>query len=235
MAEIREKAESPRPEECLGTSEFFDFEHPAVVEYIAKNLPDWRELTERERIVRIYYLVRDGWRYNPYVFKWERETFRASFLLQKKKQSYCIPKALLVGALARATGIPARLGFGDVKNHLSSQRLIDYLKSDIFCFHGFTELYVDGAWVRCTPAFDAKLCETFNVTPLEFDGKHDALFHEFDNDGGKFMEYVRYHGVFGDLPYEWLMTGMHREYPHLSRLPVPEGDLIEETPVTVTN
>lgn len=244
MADLNEKPARPTPDECLGATEFFDIEHPAVGAYLEKNLPNWRELPPTERAVRIYYLVRDGWRYNPYVVKSDRAAFTASYLMDKK-QSYCIPKALLVGALARYTGIPARLGFGDVKNHISSQRLIEYLKSDVFCFHGFTELFLEGRWVRCTPAFDAALCEKFDVPPLEFDGVNDSLFQEFDNGGRKFMDYVRYHGVFADLPYEWLVAGFRREYPHLTRMHgpesgagrpdaghrlLPEGDLALEAP-----
>ena len=33
---------------------------------------------------------------------------------------FCVNKAVLLAALARAVGIPARLGFADVRNHLSS-------------------------------------------------------------------------------------------------------------------
>lgn len=228
-----EKALHPLPEDCLATTEFFDYEHPSVVKYLEENLEPG--LPEVERAVRLYYLVRDGWRYNPYVVKSQREAFTASYLMTRR-QSYCIPKALLMGALARATGIPARLGFGDVMNHLSSPRLVEYLKTDVFAFHGFTELYLEGQWVRCTPAFDAKLCESFNVEPMEWDGRTDSLFQEFDRGGRQFMEYIRYHGVFGDLPYEWLIEGFRREYPHLTRMhgpegfALPEGDLIDEAP-----
>lgn len=164
--------------------------------------------------MRLYYLVRDGWRYDPYRVSTEREKSRASYVITRSS-GYCTSKALLLAALCRAIGIPARLGFGDVRNHLSSPRLIAYLRSELFAWHGFTELYLSGRWVRCTPAFDAKLCERFGVPPLEFDGQQDSLFHAFDPSGRKFMEYVTYRGVYADLPFEEMFASLGEIYPHL--------------------
>ncbi len=229
MADLDVKAEHPLPADCLGVTEFFDHDHPSLRAYLEERLPPGLDAVERA--VRLYYLVRDGWRYNPYSFGPDRAKFRTSYLLTKK-QSYCIPKAMLLGSLARATGIPARLGLGDVKNHISSPRLIEYLRSDVFAFHGFIELYLDGRWVRATPAFDAALCEKFNVPPLEFDGRADSLFQEFDGGGRRFMEYVRYRGVFADLPYDYMIDEFRRIYPHLMGAGKISGDLIAERAAT---
>lgn len=221
-----EKPEHPRPEECLAPTEFLDYEHPAVQAYIEEHAGTSGDTLER--LTKLYYAVRDGLRYNPYTLEIHRESFYASTVVGHR-QSYCIPKAVLFAAVARALGVPARLGFGDVKNHLSSQRLIDYLRTDVFAFHGYAELFLNGGWVQATPAFDARLCRKFGVPPLEFDGVSDGLFQPFDTDGRQFMEYIRYHGVFADMPHQWLLDGLKHMYPHIYEQGMISGDLMEES------
>lgn len=225
MSELEVKAAVPAPGDCLGPTEFLDYDHPDIQKYLAEHVPNG--LSEIEKAIRLYYLVRDGWRYNPYTVTASRETARASHILGVK-QAYCIPKAALLAALARGVGIPSRLGFGDVHNHLSSQRLLDYLRSDIFAWHGFTELYLEGQWVRATPAFDSRLCRRFKVEPMEFDGRTDSLFQEFDSTGRKFMEYIRYRGVYADWPHEEMFRSLRELYPHLFEAGMPLGDLYDE-------
>ena len=158
--------------------------------------------------------MRDGLKYNPYVFNTNPETLTASFCAESK-ESYCVPKAILLGALARLNGIPARLGLADVKNHLSSPALIEWLKSDLFVMHGYIELYLDGKWVKATPAFNERLCRAMKVAPLEFNGMDDSIFHEYTGEGEKHMEYVNDHGVFDDLPVAFIMDKLEVAYPHL--------------------
>lgn len=73
-----------------------------------------------------------------------------------------------------AAGIPARLGFADVKNHLATPRLTDLNGGDVFHWHAYTDLHLEGRWVKATPAFDLALCERFGVLPLEFDASGSA-------------------------------------------------------------
>lgn len=225
MPDLSEKAAIPRPEDCLGPTEFLDYDHPRVTDWLRAH--PLQGGTDAQRAIELYALVRDGWRYNPYNVSSKRAENRTSHILQLE-ETYCIPKAQLLASFARAIGIPARLGFGDVVNHLSSPRLIEYLKSELFAFHGFAELYLDGQWVRATPAFDAKLCRLFRVAPLEFDGVHDSLFHEYNGRGKRFMEYVRYHGVFADLPFEFIFDSLRQIYPHLFESGAWSGDLARE-------
>ncbi len=222
---LTEKALHPLPEECLSPTEFMDFEHPLVQAWLQERLPSKSDTVTTAR--QLYYLVRDGWRYNPYTLSRKRDHSKASWLITEK-QTYCIPKALLFATFARASGIPARLGFGDVQNHLSSSRFTDYLGTDIFAWHGFAELYLNDTWVRGTPAFDARLCRKFKVAPLEFDGRSDSLFQEFDTSGRKFMDYVRYRGVYDELPFDEIMASLADIYPKIFAKPIPEGDLHNE-------
>jgi transglutaminase-like putative cysteine protease len=167
-----------------------------------------------EKAISLYYAVRDGVRYDPYVMSHERERYRAS-VVAGLPAAYCIQKAILLAAEARAVGIPARLGFGDVKNHLTTPKLRAAMGSDLFVFHGYTELHLDGKWVKATPAFNLALCDRFGVLPLEFDGRTDSIFHPFDRENRRHMEYVRNRGSFADFPYDEVMAAFRAEYPAL--------------------
>ncbi len=191
--------------------------------FIDSDAPVVRELAERavegaatdlEKAVRLYYAVRDGVRYDPYVMSHERESYRAS-IVAGLPAAYCIQKAILLAAEARAVGVPSRVGFGDVKNHLTTPKLRATMGSDIFVYHGFTELHLEGKWVKATPAFNLALCERFGVLPLEFDGRHDSIFHPFDRENRRHMEYVRERGSFAEFPYDEVMAAFREEYPTL--------------------
>lgn len=190
----------------------FDYTHPAVQALLKKVLP--AAASPREQAVALYYAVRDGIRYNPYVFEARSRSFSASYCLQAG-ESYCIPKAVLLGALCRAVGIPARLGLADVKNHLASPALLAYLQSDVFVMHGYTDIFLDGQWVKATPAFDAALCQKMGVAPLEFDGRTDSVFQPYNLKGEQHMEYLADHGTHADVPVNFIVQQVVRAYPHL--------------------
>jgi transglutaminase-like putative cysteine protease len=166
---------------------------------------------DEERATRLFYAVRDGIRYDPYSVTSDPGGYRASTILAQRA-AYCIPKAVALAALARAVRIPARLGFADVRNHLASEKLLARLGTDLFVFHGFTEFWLAGRWVKATPAFNIELCERFGVRPLEFDG----LFHEYSADGRRHMEYVADRGSFADLPFEEIMKAFAACYGHIA-------------------
>ncbi len=168
--------------------------------------------TDRDKAIRLYYAVRDQIRYDPYKFYLTEENFKASHTLQQGA-SYCIPKAVLLAAAARAVGIPAQLGFADVRNHLSTQKLLDLLETDVFIWHGYTLLYIDGRWVKATPAFNLDMCQRFGVKPLEFDGKNDSFMHAYNQQNEKHMEYLTDHGSFDDLPYQQIVQAIQQSYP----------------------
>lgn len=183
--------------EYLEPTSIVDADHPNVVAFAQAKTSGLS--SDRERAVALYYAVRDGIRYNPYGAALDEAGLRASNVLARGEQ-FCVPKAVLLCAACRAVGIPSRLGFADVRNHLASQRLLSLLGTDLFVFHGYTEMWLNERWVKATPTFNIELCEKFGVQPLEFDGVNDALFHPFDGAGKRHMEYVRYRGEFTDVP-----------------------------------
>ncbi len=165
----------------------------------------------RKRAIEIFYAVRDLIWYDPYTPFHKPEHYRASEVLRRKR-AFCIPKAVLLCALARALGIPSRLCFFDVRNHLATKQLIEFMGTDIFVFHGVTEFFLDGKWVKATPAFNKELCELHRVPPVEFDGKNDAIFQAFNLEKRKFMEYIRFRGTYEDLPLEEIVQAFKETY-----------------------
>jgi len=189
---------------------YIDKDHPDIIAFSNHACTDQK--TDTDKAIRLYYAVRDKIRYNPYSIEPAKSAMRASRIL-KKGEGYCVAKAVLLTACVRSQGIPARLGFADVRNHLNTKKLREMMGSDLFVWHGYAEIYLGGKWVKATPAFNLSLCQNFNVRPLEFDGKSDSIFHPFDTRGNQHMEYVADHGSFSDLPWEEIMTAVLREYP----------------------
>jgi transglutaminase-like putative cysteine protease len=140
------------------------------------------------------------------------EDYVASNVL-KLDRAYCIPKAVLLAAAARAVGIPAWVGFADVMNHLTSEKLRQTLKGhDLYIWHGFTALQIDSKVFKVTPAFNQALCDRFGVPALEFDGEHDALLQPFDGRGRQYMEYKADRGLFDELPLEQILGDFRTMY-----------------------
>ncbi len=196
----------------LRPTAFIDRDHPAVAAFAEDAAPSGEPL---ERAVALYYAVRDDFRYDPYRVDLRPEGMRASTVLANG-YGFCIPKAVLLAAAARRVGIPSRLGFGDVKNHISTERLRRQMKTDLFVYHGYAELYLNERWVKATPAFNRTLCERFNVAPLEFDGVHDALLQQFDRSGNRYMEYVNDRGTRADLPLDEIRAAFEHYYPNFA-------------------
>lgn len=199
--------------EYLVVSPFFDYDKTSVQQWTDRVLEGVSN-NPVEIVKALYLASRDEISYNPYVFSIDSKTFSASHILETK-ESYCIPKAVLLGAAARYKGIPSRLGLADVKNHLSSPRLIEWLRSDIFRMHGYIELYLNGQWVKATPTFNKRLCRLMKVEPLAFDGVNDAVFQAYTSDGAQHMEYINEHGEFADVPVDFIIKGINSAYPHL--------------------
>ena len=209
-------------ETCLQSGEYVDSASPEIVAFARRACGDAAD--DITKAVRLYYAVRDGIVYTPYCDFRSRETFRASACLSRGA-GFCVAKAALLAAAVRAVGIPARVGFADVRNHLTTPKLRQLMGTDTFYYHGYTELYLAGKWVKATPAFDQRLCEKFGVRPLEFDGREDSLFHPYDVGGRRHMEYVRDRGPTVDVPVEEILETFGRCYPKLTAA-------VASTPVT---
>ena len=75
--------------------------------------------------------------------------------------------------------------------------------TNVMHYHGYSELYLDGKWVKLTPSFDQDTAIRGGFLPMcEFDGENDAVFPPYDGEGNKFGEYVKDRDVHADLPLD---------------------------------
>jgi len=209
----------------LASGVFVDSGSPQVIAFAKRAVADTSD--SRPAILRLYTVVRDTIIYDPYVNFADPAHFRASGVLAAGR-GFCIGKSALLAASARVIGVPARVGYADVRNHLTSRRLYEMTKSDIFIWHSYTELYLSGCWVKATPAFDRALCERVGLKPLEFDGKTDSLFQPFDQTGRRHMEYLIDRGTFADVPFDTIVAEFRKTYPHLMHGSGLAGDFLSE-------
>jgi len=212
-------------DEYLSPGRFVDSDAPQIAAFAHDATASATNATDAA--LRLYRAVRDDILYDAYVDFFDPATFRASAVLASGR-GFCVGKASVLAACARTVGIPARLGFADVRNHLTSPRLYDVMKTDVFHWHAYTELQLDGKWVKATPAFNATLCERVGLKPLEFDGRTDSLFHPFDRSGRRHMEYVFDRGSYADVPFDLICAEFSRHYPGLRRDRLAGGDFAAE-------
>jgi transglutaminase-like putative cysteine protease len=202
----------PEPHaEYLDSTRFLDCDDELVRDFAERAIAG--ESTAIGKAVKLFYAVRDGVRYDPFAINLEPELFTASKVL-KAKGAFCIPKAVLLTAAARAAGIHAGIGLSDVKNHLTTEKLKARMGGKtLFIHHGYAVMYLDGKWVKAAPAFNIELCERFGVLPTDFDGRSNAIFQPYDAQNRRHMEYVKDHGVWSDFPFERVTSDFRAFYP----------------------
>jgi transglutaminase-like putative cysteine protease len=198
-----------RPGQYLEATDIIDSNHREIRAFVEEQLAG--AMGPVDKAVRLYYAVRDGIRYDPYSPFYRPEHYRASNVL-KARRGFCIPKVSLLCAAARASGIPARAGFATVRNHLATRQLLEFIGSDIFTYHSFAELFLEGKWIKATPAFNQELCERHGVSPLEFNGREDSMFQPYSDDRRRFMEYLEFHGTFADIPVTEILHAFQMTY-----------------------
>lgn len=205
-----------RTDPALTATAIVDSDHPAVIAFAQDTLGNTAG-DDRATAIRLYYAVRDGFRYDPYRVDLSAAGLSASRVLENG-YGWCIPKAVLLAAACRVAGIPARLGFANVRNHLSTQRLRDALGTDTYYYHGYTTILLGGRWVKATPSFNIELCAKMNIGALEFDGESDSILHPFSLTGEQHMEYLAMHGEFDDVPRDDIVAAFAAHYPNLKVL-----------------
>jgi transglutaminase-like putative cysteine protease len=202
----------------LAGTALIDSDHPAVIAFAREHAEG---ASVRERAVALHDAVRDRFRYDPYRIDLSPEGMRASSVIERG-HGWCVPKAALLAAACRAAGIPARVGYADVRNHLSTERMRQSMRTDVFYWHGYTSIRVDGRWLKCTPAFNIELTERFGLLPLDWDGTADSIYHPFDARGQRHMEYLHDHGSFDDMPLARIRADFARHYAFM-REALPTG------------
>jgi len=193
----------------LEATGIIDCNHPEIRRFAREKVCD--ATNPVEKAVHLYYAVRDGIWYDPYYPFYLPEHYRASNVL-KGGRGFCIPKASLLCAVGRANGIPSRVGFANVRNHLATRQLLEFLGTDVFVYHAFAEFFLEGKWVKATPAFNRELCKRHGVAPLEFNGKEDSVFQLYNSENRRFMEYLEFLGSFADIPVAQIVDAFEKTY-----------------------
>jgi transglutaminase-like putative cysteine protease len=209
----------------LAPATYIDSDAPAVVTFAQQSVAGMPD--RRAAVLRLYSTVRDSIVYDPYVDFADPANYAASAVLAAGR-AFCIGKATLLAACARVIGVPARVGYADVRNHLTSRRLYEMIKTDTFMWHSYTELHLGGRWLKATPAFDRALCDRAGIKPLDFDGETDSLFQPFDPAGRRHMEYLKDRGAFADVPFETIKADFIKYYPGLMSSQGLAGDFRSE-------
>lgn len=202
-------ASGPPTDADLAATPTFDHDTPAVREWALETIDGAAGDADRARL--LFASVRDRIRYDPYAFYADERAFTAGGVLASER-NWCVPKAILLTAGLRAAGVPARIGFADVRNHLSTEKLRAQMGTDLFVYHGYVAVHLGERWLKVSPAFNAELCARFGVAPLEFDGRSDALLHAYDGEGRRHMEYVNDHGTWDGVPFERMVAAFRATY-----------------------
>lgn len=188
-----------------------DTESDSVQRFIDAAAPD-RTVPKRELAIRLHDAVRDKIRYDVYRADVSRDGTRASAIINRGR-GFCVHKSIVYATVCRAVGIPARLVYGDVQNHLASARLLEIMGGDTFTYHALNSIQLDDSWIRVTPVFNTTLCRLYGIHPLVFDGHHDSYYHPYDTAGRKHMEFIRWRGEYDDFPWETVVAGIARNHP----------------------
>ena len=199
-------------EQYLHPTEFLDFHKKKVKDKALEITKDIE--SNKDKAVALFYWVRDEIKYNAFSYYPKvKANLKASVTL-RRKNGFCMSKATLLSTFARVVGIPARIHMVDIINHKISQRLRDLMGTAAFYCHAYSELYLNGKWVKVTPVFDKNTCIKGDFFPMiEFDGENDALFSEVDTKGNKFIEYIGDWGVYADVPIDKIDQIFTKEYP----------------------
>lgn len=193
---------------------FIESEHPAIKAQAQRLTEKAADLVGK--VSALFYWVRDAFSYYPYEVDFRPSALRAGYLMEREgpRRGYCLEKSILFAALCRAAGIPNRLLFANVRNHIGVERLVRFLGTDLLVFHGYNEVWVNDRWIKCTVAFNRELCEKLGVQTLEFDGERDHIFQEYKRNGGRFMTYEHDYGAFHDFPHDLWVRETRAHYPH---------------------
>jgi transglutaminase-like putative cysteine protease len=159
----------------LEPTRLIDSTHAAVIEQARRLTAGC--MSDRERLERIYYFVRDM----PYdILAAFRDLAagrgRASDVLQAG-HAFCMGKASSFVALCRASGIPARIGFQQLHcpdKPFMSEEVRRLWGDRTLPWHSLGEARLGGKWLKLDATIDAPTAAAKGRPyTQEFDGEHD--------------------------------------------------------------
>ncbi|MFH2008580.1 MAG: transglutaminase-like domain-containing protein [bacterium] len=196
-------------QQFLAPTDTLEVDHPRIRALVEEQTADASDVRDAAR--RLFEVARDAVAYSPYVPFWDRSHYRTTTILDRGR-GYCVQKAMVLVTLARAARIPARLVFVDLRNHRAPAHLVEILQGNLFVYHCYASLLLEGEWLEATPAFDRAICEEHDLPLVRFDGHRSAIFPSEDHAGRRFAEYVKHHGAFADVPMGPMLAAWDEAY-----------------------
>ncbi|MHA1489593.1 MAG: transglutaminase-like domain-containing protein [Promethearchaeota archaeon] len=198
--------------EFLQPTEFFDFNKKRVRELAQEITKGFN--SNNEKAIALFYWVRDQIKYNMFTYYPKVKANLKASVTIRRGNGFCMSKAVLLSTLARAVDIPAKIHMVDIVNHKISKKVIDLMGTNAFHCHGYSELLLNGKWVKLTPVFDKETSIKAGFLPMiEFDGVHDAMFASCEANGNKYVEYVEDRGSYTDVPLKEIDKIFTEKYP----------------------
>lgn len=194
--------------EFLEPTPFIESTHPAIAARVRELALD--ALSPRERAARLFEHVRTDVRYE-FMAKFQRDDYLASNVLSNN-QGFCVQKAVLLAALARAAGVPTALVLCDMRDHALPEKVIRVIGTNVMHHHGLNAFHLDGRWITVDASLDRRFLDKKRYPRVPFDGTNDALLPEHTVDGGRAAEYVTFHGRFAEFPFEETTQAFIRGY-----------------------
>jgi len=201
------------PESCLAPTRFIDSEHPGI--HAAVLGLELDALGPRQRAVRLFAFVRDQIAYE-FMIRSTPEEYVASYTLADGK-GFCVRKAVLLCALGRAAGVPTALVLSDLRDLTLSPEIKQALGTDIMYHHGLTAFHLGGEWLTADASLTPTLSQRKGYRLAQFDGTQDALLPETTLSGSPHAEYVTFHGLYADLPYDQMMQAFYQGYRNIDK------------------
>jgi len=190
------------PESCLGGSDVIEIDVPAIRD-IVHDL-GLLSLAPAERAVRAFAWVRDEIQYE-FMAKLSRAQYVTSHVLALR-EGFCVQKAMVLCALGRAAKVPTALVLSDLRDRSLHPKMVKALGTDVMFQHGLNAFHLEDRWLLADASLSPELCHRNRYRLVELDGKADALMAKTTLDGKPHAEYVRFHGMYADLPFEQLVS-----------------------------
>lgn len=87
---------------------------------------------------------------------------------------FCFHKSILFVACCRKIGVPAVLCSDIVTNHVTDTAMIK-LVGGVEFLHWYTQIFLNGQWIRASPVFNSLLCKLYGIDVLRFDPTGDSI------------------------------------------------------------
>ncbi len=182
----------------LRSTKNIDWKLIETQELFAKLFDKKNDISDRDKAIILFNFVRDEIDYKIPDHLLSGDFITASKLLRRGKGN-CLQKSLILSALGRAAGIPTRLHFVDIINHIAPPNFVKMWGKKLN-WHCYMEFFIENEWIAANPDYPTTLCAAKGYPVVQFDGIHNAMLPALDLNDHMFIEYTQDHGWFADLP-----------------------------------